>query len=123
MAYLRFVRSENASAHVSNKVSMFRRFLGDQRLEAFGGPAKVKDCGRRTTPKEAKAAKPFFSGTYLDEITTVLVQKFIEGLGVGRDTMRHYRQCFPASHRLRTFAAIGWMKKRSHTRTDDCLAR
>ncbi|WP_050025365.1 tyrosine-type recombinase/integrase [Verrucomicrobium sp. BvORR034] len=93
-AYLRFVRSENASAHVSNKVSIFRRFLGDKRIEAMGGPARVKNCARKASSTEGAIVKPFFTGTYLDEITPALVQEFIEGLGVGRDTMRHYRQCF-----------------------------
>jgi integrase len=93
-AYLKFVRSENASAHVSNKVSIFRRFLGDKRIEAMGGPVRVKNSARKASSTDGAILKPFFTGTHLDEISPALVQEFIEGLGVGRDTMRHYRQCF-----------------------------
>ena len=92
-AYLRFISSENAPLHIANKVSILRRFIGTDRVEKAGGPLKTK----RRRLKNGEAAPdpaPFFTGEHLDEITPVLVQDFIDGLGVGRKTMRHYRECF-----------------------------
>lgn len=92
-AYLRFIASENAPLHVANKVSILRRFLGAERVEKAGGPVKTKR--KRSADGEAVPdAPPFFAGTYLDEISPVLVQEFLEGLGVSRKTMRHYRETF-----------------------------
>lgn len=93
-AYLKYVRADNVRAHVSNKVSIFRKFLGDRRVEALGGPIKLKKGARKADDQGAAGTQPFFKGSYLDEINPAMVQDFIEGLGVGRDTMRHYRQCF-----------------------------
>ena len=92
-AYLRYIASQNAPHHVANKISILRRFLGAARVEKVGGPALTKR--RRLENGKATADPvPFFAGTYLDEITPVLVQGFLEGLGVGRKTMRHYREMF-----------------------------
>lgn len=92
-AYLRFITSENAPLHVANKVSILRRFIGAPRFEKAGGPVKTKR--RRLNKTEVVPdPEPFFTGIYLDEITPVLVQGFLEGLGVGRKTMRHYREMF-----------------------------
>lgn len=90
-AYLRFVVSENAPLHVANKVSILRRFIGADRVEAAGGPVKSK----RQRLKNGDAVPdpaPFFTGTHLDEISPLLVQNFPEGLGVSRKKMRHYRE-------------------------------
>jgi len=90
-AYLRFIASENVPLHVANKVSILRRFIGAHRVEAAGGPAKSK----RQRLKNGDAVPdpaPFFTGTHLDEISPLLVQTFLEGLGVSRKTMRHYRE-------------------------------
>lgn len=91
--YLRFIASENAALHVANKVSMLRRFVGANRVEKAGGPAKTKR--RRLENGKVLLDPPaFFTGTFLDEITPAVVQEFLEGLGVGRKTMRHYREMF-----------------------------
>jgi integrase len=92
-AYLRYIASQNAPHHVANKVSILRRFLGTDRVEKAGGPVKTK---RRRLGKNEVVADPppFFTGEHLDEITPTLVQNFIEGLGLGRKTMRHYREMF-----------------------------
>ena len=87
--YLRFIKLENAAHHVANKVSMLRRFLGAARVAAAGGPAR-SSRGVRVGLQQ----KPFFTATFLDEISATVVQNFIEGLGVSRKTMRHYRECF-----------------------------
>jgi hypothetical protein len=92
-AYLRFIESENAPLYVANKVSIFRRFIGAERLEKAGGPVKTKRR-RLDSGEVVPDPPPFFTGTYLDEITPVLVQNFLEGLGVGKKTMRHYRETF-----------------------------
>lgn len=92
--YLKFIASENAGPHIANKVSMMRRFLGEQRVARIGGPAKTKNVKGKDGAGESASKGPFFAGTHLGEITPSLVQEFIEGMGVGRTTMRHYRQFF-----------------------------
>ena len=92
-AYLRYIAAQNAPHHVANKVSILRRFLGADRVEKADGPGKTKR--RRlgndgVTPNPA----PFFTGTHRDEITPALVQDFLEGTGLGRKTIRHYREHF-----------------------------
>ena len=88
--YLKFIASDNAPLHVANKLSIFRRFLGWERVEKIAGPSK-----QRPTPAMIqRRPAPFFDGKHLDEITAALVQRFIEGLTVGRMTKRHYRECF-----------------------------
>lgn len=51
---------------------------------------------RRRLGKDEVVADPppYFTGKHLNEITPVLVPNFLEGLGVGRKTMRHYRELF-----------------------------
>lgn len=92
-AYLRFIKTENAKLHVANKVSIFRRFIGAERLEKAGGPVKTKRR-RQEGGGHVPDPEPFFTGTFLDEITPVLVQNFFESLGVSRKTLRHYREAF-----------------------------
>ena len=92
-AYLRFISAENAPLHIANKVSILRRFIGASRVEKAGGPVKTKRR-RLKNGEVAPDPAPFFTGEHLDEITPVLVQDFIDGLGVGRKTMRHFRECF-----------------------------
>jgi integrase len=92
-AYLRFIAAENAPLHFANKVSIFRKFFGTARVVAAGGPEKTKR--RRLVNGNVEPDPPgFFAGAFLDEITPALVQGFIEGLGIGRKTMRHYREAF-----------------------------
>jgi integrase len=91
--YFKFIASENAPPHIANKLSMLRRFLGDQRVDRIcPPPASKRSTKARATTPAPKA--PFFKGNDLQEITPALVQDFIEGIGVGRKTMRHYRQFF-----------------------------
>lgn len=85
--YLNFIRSENVKAHAANKTSILRRFIGSKRLERIGGPTL------KFAQKDSPDA-PFFTGVYLDEITPAVMQEFVEGLGVTKSTMRHYRQFF-----------------------------
>jgi hypothetical protein len=88
--YLRYISVDNAPPHVANKISMLRRFIGDNRVEKAGGPARPK----LKKGKKPKVAEPFFKGEFLDEITPVVIQEFIEGLGLSRVSMRHYREFF-----------------------------
>ncbi len=92
-AYLRYIAAQNAPHHVANKVSILRRFLGTERVEKAGGPVKTKRR-RLGNDEVAPDPAPFFTGTHLDEITPALVQDFLEGTGLGRKTMRHYRELF-----------------------------
>ncbi|MEI6561599.1 MAG: site-specific integrase [Verrucomicrobiota bacterium] len=88
--YLNYIRADNAPRHVENKISMFRRFLGSERVE--------KILLTMPTHREKKfkgvESKAFFSGIFLDEITAPLVQRFIETLPVIQKTKRHYREMF-----------------------------
>jgi site-specific recombinase XerD len=90
-SYLRFIKTENAPMHIANKVSILRRFIGAERLEKAGGPVKTRRR-RLGNNEHVPDPLPFFTGTYLDEITPLLVQNFFDGLGVSRKTIRHYRE-------------------------------
>lgn len=94
VAYLRFIATENAALHVANKVSMLRRFLGADRVEKLGGPVKTKRRRAKDGKSHVPDAAPFFIGEFLDEISPVIVQDFLESLGVGLKTRRHYREFF-----------------------------
>ena len=93
-AYLRFIATENAPLHVANKISMLRRFLGAERVEKLGGPVKTKRRRTRDGKSHVPDPVPFFKGQFLDEILPVVVQDFLESLGVGIKTRRHYREFF-----------------------------
>ena len=88
--YLRYITGENAGAHVSNKLSILRKFLGWKRTEDITQdlfPRKALN-GRQT----GQDREPCFTGTYLDEITAPVVQNFIESQELSRPTKRHYRE-------------------------------
>lgn len=91
--YVRFITAENAPLHVENKVSILRRFIGVERVEKSGGPVKTKRR-RQKNGEPVPDPKPFFTGKYLDEITPMLVQEFIESRDLSRSTMRHQREMF-----------------------------
>jgi site-specific recombinase XerD len=93
-AYLRYIAAENAELHIANKVSMLRRFIGASRVEKLGGPARVKRLRAKDGNGHAPEPPPFFEGEFLDEITAVIVQDFLDGLQVGKKTKRHYREFF-----------------------------
>lgn len=90
-AYYRYISAENVALYVANKLSIFRRFFGAERIEKAGAPAKQKRR-RKADGGVVADAPPFFTGTYMDEITPVLVQQFIEGADISRKTQRHYRE-------------------------------
>jgi|GEM_PF-773523 len=83
--YFAQIQEENAPMHVQNKVSILRRFLGDERVEQVLGFKK---------PAGRKALAPFFEGEFLGELTPSMLQDFMEQLPVTRKTKRHYREFF-----------------------------
>ena len=83
--YMAHIRSENAALHIENKVSILRRFLGDERVATVLGFKKT-----RGKPSEGA----FFKGEFLDELTPALLQEFMGTLPVSTKTKRHYREFF-----------------------------
>ena len=69
--YLNYVRTDSSSKHFANKVSMMRRFFGEARVEAAGGPAK--SLGNTLSKTGGNLAKVLFSGDFVEEITATLV--------------------------------------------------
>ena len=88
--YFDFIRTDNAARHVENKLSMLRRFLGGIRAEEF----VHNDDSAARARRLKNAVIPFFTGTFLDEITPPLLQDFFTQLDVSRKTKRHYREFF-----------------------------
>ena len=88
--YFAFIQTDNAARHVGNKLSMLRRFLGGHRAEQFADDDDAVARARRLK----NAAKPFFAGEFLDELTPTLLQDFFNDLNVVKKTMRHYREFF-----------------------------
>ncbi|MEP6671048.1 MAG: tyrosine-type recombinase/integrase [Chthoniobacter sp.] len=87
-AYLDFIRIENARHHVAGKLSMMRRFFGSRRVEI------VTETPARAGKNSAAVHSPYFMGGFVDEITSVGVQSFMNQLGVSKKTKRHYREFF-----------------------------
>ena len=83
--YMAHIRSDNAAQHIENKVSILRRFLGDEQVAAVLGFKKTRG---------KPAGDAFFKGELLDELTPTLLQEFMEGLPVSTKTKRHYREFF-----------------------------
>ena len=81
--YMAHIRSDNAALHVENKVSILRRFLGDERVAVVPGFKKT----RGKTTEDA-----FLKGEFLDELTPALLLEFMESLPVSTKTKRHYRE-------------------------------
>jgi hypothetical protein len=88
--YFDFIRTDNAPRHVENKLSMLRRFLGVRRAEQFVPDGDAEGRARRLkNPGEA-----FFTGTFLDELTSARLQDFFGTMDVSVKTKRHYREFF-----------------------------
>lgn len=47
IAYINFIRIDNAPRHVENKISMLRRFIGSERTEKIAQSAKPAPVARR----------------------------------------------------------------------------
>jgi integrase len=88
--YFDSIRTDNAARHVENKISMLRRFLGGKRAEQF---ARAEDSAAQVR-RLKNAHAPFFKGTFVDEITSSLLQDFFAHLDVSTKTKRHYREFF-----------------------------
>jgi Phage integrase family len=89
-AYIESIHEKNASHHAASKLSMLRRFIGTERVEQF-----VQDHSpERKSRRLQKASKPYFTGEFVDEITSLLLQEFLRQLDVSTVTKRHYREFF-----------------------------
>lgn len=86
--YIAFIRAENAAHHASTKVSMLRRFLGSKVMAELIG---------KNQPEKGKGATlhpAYFKGEFVDELSSTLIQRFIESLDISVKTKRHYREMF-----------------------------
>lgn len=88
--YLEFCQQQNVERQVANKISVFRAFLGMERMQ---GIAPYKKNPRSTKTDSGAPPSPFI-GTYVDEITALAVQKFLDALPLAPKTKRHYREVF-----------------------------
>jgi hypothetical protein len=88
VAYLRYIASDNAAMHIATR----SRCCGDSSGQSAWRPLvdrqKPRDERRTTNDRKSHVADPapFFVGIYLDEITTGVVQDFMESLNVSFKT-------------------------------------
>jgi len=88
--YLQHCLEENSAHHVQGKVSMLRRYLGTKRAAKL-----IPKEAQSTREYQRPADHPsFFKGTYLDEISSSQLKKFMDYLGVASATKRKYREMF-----------------------------
>jgi hypothetical protein len=89
-AYIDSISEKNTPHHAENKLSMLRRFIGTGRVEQF----VRNDTPRRKAHRMLRASPAFFTGEFVDEITPLLLQQFLQRLDASVVTKRHYREMF-----------------------------
>jgi integrase len=83
-SYTAYIRKENAPRHAANKLTHLRGFFGAGLLGEANG-------------------RVVFQGECLEDVEAEEIQRFVDGLGVGEKTRRHYRETF---HHLFEFAMM-----------------
>lgn len=86
--YLKFCAQQNVGRQVENKISVFRAWIGVERIQRIAPYKKKPRCLHR----EHGASVAGFKGTYLDEITALGTQAFLDSLRLSPKTKRHYRE-------------------------------
>ena len=89
-AYVDSISENNDPHHAANKLSMLRRFIGTDRVEQF----VRNDTPRAKAHRMQRASKAYFTGEFVDEITPLVLQEFLQQLVASTVTKRHYREMF-----------------------------